>query len=108
LQVTKILEDLGDSLEWRHLETDVEMLHKEHVVHVIHFLSLLEQASLQKLYSELEFGTSYRHETLRFVVLATFHRTVLVLATLLILIKLCPLCWQQEPVSGDTAPCWVT
>ncbi|KDR09150.1 uncharacterized protein LOC110838941 isoform X2 [Zootermopsis nevadensis] len=65
ITVAKILGDLADSLEWRHLETDRGMLHEEHVVHALHLLSLLNQASLQKLYSELEFGTSYQHETLR-------------------------------------------
>jgi hypothetical protein len=69
---------MGDSLEWQHLVTDLGMLH---VVHALHLLSLLEQASIQKFYSDLEYGTSYRHETVRFVLLATFHRLYL--------------CWQH-------------
>jgi hypothetical protein len=105
--VAQILGKLGDSLEWQHLETDLKKLHEEHVTHALYFMSLLEQASLQKLYSELEVGTSYKHETLRFVVLVTLFRAILVLATLLSLIVLCLLLLQQEPLSEAAAPCWV-
>jgi hypothetical protein len=48
----------------------MDKVHEEHVVHALHFLSLLELDSLHKLFLELEVGTSYRHETLRYVVLA--------------------------------------
>lgn len=68
LQVREILEELADRLEEQHLELNLEKLHEEHVVHALYLLSMLEQASLWKLYMELEVGTSYQHETLRFVV----------------------------------------
>jgi hypothetical protein len=67
LQVFGILEELADGLEERHLELNLEKLHEERAVHALYLLSLLEQASLRKLYLEMEYGTSYRHETLRFV-----------------------------------------
>jgi hypothetical protein len=70
LQVTEILGELADSLEWWHLETNLDKVHEEHVVHALYLLSLLELASLHKLYLDLEVGTSYQHETLRFVLLA--------------------------------------
>jgi hypothetical protein len=68
LQVTEILKELADGLEEQHLELNLEKLHEERVVHALYLLSMLEQASLRKLYLELEVGTSYQHETLRFVV----------------------------------------
>jgi len=68
--VTEILRELADSLEWWHLETNLDKVHEEHVVHALHLLSLLELDSLHKLFLELEVGTSYQRETLRFVVLS--------------------------------------
>ncbi|XP_033607997.1 uncharacterized protein LOC111866074 isoform X3 [Cryptotermes secundus] len=63
--VIEILGELADGLDEQHLELNLEKLHEEHVVHALYLLSMLEQASLWKLYLELEVGTSYRHETLR-------------------------------------------
>jgi hypothetical protein len=68
LQVREILGELADGLEEQHLELSLEKMHEERVVHGLYLLSMLEQASLHKLYLELEVGTSYQHETLRFVV----------------------------------------
>lgn len=114
LQVAKILGDLGDSLDWQHLETDLSKLHEEHVVHARYLLSLLEHASLQKLYAELEFGTSYRHETLRFVVLATFHlkctsvgKTVQSYQTVPVVLGTGTSFWRCCPLLGHMTPyCW--
>jgi hypothetical protein len=48
----------------------LDKVHEEHVLHALHFLSLLELDNLHKLFLELEVGTSYQRETLRFVMLA--------------------------------------
>jgi hypothetical protein len=68
LQVREILGELADGLKEQHLELNLEKMHEERVVHGLYLLSMLNQASLHKLYLELEVGTSYQHETLRFVV----------------------------------------
>lgn len=59
---------MADSLKEQHVELNLEKLHEERVVHGLYLMSMLEHASLHKLYLELEVGTSYQHETLRFVV----------------------------------------
>jgi acyl dehydratase len=66
-QVREILGELVDGLKEQHLELNLEKMHEERVVHGLYLLSMLNQASLHKLYLELKVGTSYQRETLRFV-----------------------------------------